>query len=496
MRRQITTTANSSHHFLLGSLQTKAKAQEPKLSRSSLVLKFKLTSELVASVRALDRLGGAAPGHSQPRDARQTTGSLASADITRSHRNQSHGFPQKGPAETQQQVSGARLMELLRLECRYKLTEVSDVTFNELRVSGRPSAPSGGPSSSGGDTLERRRRSSNQWRHFELTSADINVESSPRRATDLKLFKSHTNQVMQSNCPARRRDLMLLLQPKRSSSKRSACRLGLLALQREDPAILADESDSSADPTHEPLQLMNSQSPPELPIGSTLSVNCSTLGALSWSPLASSVSSSVSTSPSWSTFARGRSVSTATDNELQAPHQQRSYCDDQEARRRLLISGKHPWPSSGPLDQVVANQRSRSSSLLQQQPNNRRDHVAYVTLDPTTTNTIASSAQANSKKRQQQQQSHDSNLLDDKLSLPPEFAAADSSNFGSQQQDQLHNNNEQTDDSSDWLAPPLLEWFINDQEVSSRSLSVLLSLSCELPLVWLNNKPPDLLPGD
>jgi hypothetical protein len=235
-----------------------------------------------------------------------------------------------------------------------------------------------------------------------------------------------------------------------------------------------------------------------------LAVNCSTLGALAATPLAAlRRTGSGGQPPPRASYAHDHDDHNHDQEERpDRADQSVIYCGDIEARRRLLISGKHQL-AGPPADQPgwsATNQRHKGASWQQHQQQKRyQHHAAYVSFEVTTSASLNSTADNNGdhrdnyqhrrRQRQPQQRQQQQQQLqlppqaartgadyDDKLDLSNLNGAADSSRpialDGAKSLDQLLGassaelDTSVASDNTAWRAPPLLEWFINNQEVS------------------------------
>lgn len=166
----------------------------------------------------------------------------------------------------------------------------------------------------------------------------------------------------------------------------------------------------------------------ELPEGALLTLNCTTLGAIVHEQALGGDSN-------WP-LAPSRRVFHAADEANREPPPTIDYCADPMSRRRTLISGKH---------QTSANER-RGQRVAHQ--------IAYIILESATTSDYESS-------RLRGRPQSDNNLSAAELAQTSASGVTKSSaqlDSWQQQQQQQH--------SDQLLAPPLLEWFINNQEVS------------------------------
>lgn len=292
-----------------------------RLFGSSLSLKFKLTSSL------LDALGEPNQRTNQSRALWAASMPIVSA--------QSH------------QPDWA-----LRIQCKYKLTEVSDVTFNELQL----------------------------WPTDASRQPDPLTLSAPAR-----LAKTTDNEVAQTPNPARRFELERLVARISNQTSTDTCQL---ELQPDDPLIVvtSDNNDQPGGRTSavEPDWLASGaeRRRRHLDSGRALELDCLTLSS------------------------------------IRAAHETLT-CDQPAVRKRALVSG-------------LAEERNSA----QHWPGHQRALVAYLSLG-------ASGVQ---------QPADRDALSAGQVSAGSKSARADSTPL-------------------DWLAPPLLEWFINNQEVSGDTSS-------------------------
>lgn len=288
-----------------------------RLVSSSLGLKFKLTSSLLGAI-----------SESNQRGNQSRAPSAASSPTAPAYSYQSD-WP-------------------LRIQCKYKLTEVSDVTFNELQL---------GP-------------------------ADLNRNlESVIQSTSARLVKTADNEVAQTPNPASRPELERLLTLAANQSNSDTCQL---ELQLDDPLIVAT-NDITRDRPGVPVAddpdnqwIAGERRRRQLIAKDPLELDCLTL------------------------------------SKLRAPHRALT-CDQAHIRRRTLISG-------------LPEERNSTQTL----PGRQRPLVSYLSLGAAS---LVSQAD------------RDGPLASDGVVAPARHTRADSTPL-------------------DWLAPPLLEWFINNQEVS------------------------------
>lgn len=325
-----------------------------------------------------------------------------------------------------------KLLDLLKLECKYKLTEVSDVTFNELLVA---AGPIRGDKVAGGRQRARRHQPS---------TAKSHRRSSPRALRALRappeLIKSPDNQILQ----ARPGELDL------GSLRSHAATCGSSAgVQLDDPVMIwrhgpnstsdePDEVDEVQDddddeglplPARRPKQQHTGDrmAALEVPVGSTLAVECATLAELTV----------------------GRRTSTRAD---QSQEERGHFCGDWQARRKSLISGRYQLTAAaGEEPAANSNNNNNRSSFGANRPTNRQQLVAYVSLPARLLSAEGEDDNQHDGDGDGQIDAADSPKLDEdpQLQLQPQQTTREAS------RDEL-------------LAPPLLEWFVNHQEVSTR----------------------------
>lgn len=302
------------------------------MSRASLSLKFKLSKQLVSQL------------------ANEINYKVSeSAD---NQRNQSHRQRQQPGRNYNNQLQ-------LRIQCKYKLTEVSDVTFNELTFT------------------------TNQQQQQQSSFAPLNWPDS----NQLQVFKSAHNQVTQWRSSASLEQLWAALTDSTRWPTRDTCQLGALALQPDDPLIF--QPDLVADQRRRRRELLQ---PFEL--GQSLVANCCTLASLPMQPRQAAES---------------------------------HFCSDRSTRRKALISGRS-----------AANEPSRNQLVEGQQS------VGYLSIPEWPLS-----------------------------SLPLVESAADEM-AGQKQTLAEWLRNFTTVANTNYLdAPPLLEWFINNQEVSVEPVQVI-----------------------
>lgn len=362
------------------------------LARVTSTIRFRLTSEL------LTRFGHA----------------VSAANSTTKHKAVTNVVAQR------QQLIAAAAHSQLRLQCLYKLSEVSDVTFNELVVRAPDVAR---------QPLAHHPSQSHRGRWTKSRVSGARVHKSPS-----------TNQVLQRPVPANARLLRVALR-----SAEDACERGALALQPEDPVLVAvssasqrtaDKQAAAGNGDNERLgdddgddnveserrrkrrgQLADEQdtgrralhsSSRALSVGDAISVDCATIGALLLN--ADAVDDN----------AVETAAAAANDNDNDEGDEQvggQYYCADKAARRRALVSARAPAAD------LAASQLIYEQHLRQQHNNNYANNrlVAYLSLT-----SAATSAPNNSRAHKH----------------TARFVSADASH-----------------------APALLEWFINNQEV-------------------------------
>lgn len=337
----------------------------------------------------------------------------------------------------------------LRLQCKYRLTEISDVTFNELVAVAAPTVGDGnraGPGTGGRQELgplratgdsdsDRRRRRRQAGDYSSASYAPMPVARPPDLAGSIRVSRTLTNQIVQDKCPASERGLRRSLGARSATVPSAGCSLGSLALQPDDPLISApaasdrqpDFGQTTADATGVAGGLL------ELKMGQLVALNCLTIAAL--------------TRSSRTTIERDRDNNEhnqdnidATDDDDDDDNEQNyrfgsrptalagqtGVCLDEAARRRLLVSGK-----SQVADQIDTTGGSNNSR------NNSRPAIRLVAQ------LVLAAGQ------------------DSLLQL---VSAAPAPPLGAQSPRHL----------APSAAPPLLEWFINNQEVSSRVCLVIV----------------------
>ena len=368
---------------------------EPQLVRAALSLKFKFSQQLLATLVATS---GAGPTTGRRNQSQSQSRPLAERLV---------GATNQQPADS---TGPLGLVELLRVDCKYKLTEASEVTFNELVVAQQLARPSRQPA----------REAAN--RRSAATSGAWLGEPSP----SLKLVGQ---QLLQANCPAGPGDLWRAIRGLRS---RAACRLGALAMGPDEPLIVAGSSPLEqefglgaelelGERRRRRRQPGSAERHLEAPVGSVLRLNCSTIGALEQVAQVSDYNDD-------ELSIGGAAAEDAADSAHRHWHQSHlatGYCNDTTLRRRSLISGRFQSTNEpevgapGPL-----NQRRPAATATMSK--GRTAQVAYLSLGSPTPWPSGP---------------------------PSRQTAADSSDDTSNRR-------------RDLVAPPLLEWFINNQEVS------------------------------
>lgn len=419
------------HSFFALKSQSESKLNEPTLFKQTLSLKFRLTAEL------LHWIGSTLQQRQQPAE----TGSVARA------RNQGNQSLLGDSSVSYQQ---------LRLQCKSKLTDISDLTFNEMWV--RQKLP----------------QTSSQAHHSRseeaaATTTTTSRSSTRRRLTDatptsgslVSLGRLPDQRLGQSKCPAKRAELQAGLRG--GGSGGGDCRLGQLALQPDDPLIVeaeaVDQWSAAAERTSEAASTLSEVASPddedeeesepsrrrrrrrrqviggvELSIGDAISVNCSTISSV-----------------------------LAGD--------EASICSDSEARRRSAISGKYQLAHESHPDALAANQRpqqqqqqhwmrssgwigNRGGQQQQQQQSSGGKLVSQLMLTEEQLESLAASSQPANDSAAAATTGGASHEAESTLS-------SGGGGGGTTAADKTKANGEQRLE-----APPLLEWFINNQEVS------------------------------
>ena len=454
----------------------------------TLALKFKLSAELLL---ALNQNGPATnhgnesasrPNHllaaSNQRNQsqsskwrRQQQRRAAGPSATSASADQS--APQLGQMSPYQLQRRADRLEL-SLQCKYKLTEVSDVTFNEL-VAREPAASSPvGSEAAPGQPAEplaaELAEQSGVADQEAAATTDSRLAHQPAgwmaQESGLILGKSAHNQVTQSESPASGRQLWLALQALKSGAQ-DACQLASsLVLLPDDPLIVEPDGDDSEEPlaggARGRRQLVKGGS-----AGDLISANCSTIGALL---------AQAAPSPSKRPLVGGRRR--RPNNGQVEPV---SYCGDQVARGRPVVSGKYQ-----PNEDRNFNQRQQSPGrplggfARQQAAQSGARYVAYLSLAGVSSATATATADKDGKARADgsssgaepggglrtaagQQRAPGTSADSSRSSAPPFLQPAPAPGW--------------PDAEEALLAPPLLEWFINNQEVSGHVCHYLAALA-------------------
>lgn len=533
-------------------------------------LKFKLSAELLVAFA------------NQPNKQHSTTVSQ------RNQRNQSHVKPNTSLATNQQQQQqqhqdrpqlSSYLFQLqqqpqppllqLKLQCKYKLTEVSDVTFNELlarqvvsqatdsgdttTISTAASVPTETSLKLGPD--EHRKSIS-----FLLEASQISRVSKDRKVNEddwsrgakrrrwmeeetrkgngfVTISKSADNQVTQNKCPATHRELLKALSrlPARSSD---ACLVGVSPLLLDDPLIVeqttepitnsADVEGSSGSITSKAGGL--SEVTPEMEAEGEIETNKSEFEEERQyvSGVGRIVARKVASSPAQnnvgdknlnarqSVVSKGENINLVKSNnnvlrvncltlgtllsnsETFSSNINTEFCIDVLNRRQALISGKHQLYSQASGLNVdfnpASNQRPYSHRLgsnnnsISNMNFNKQGGVllSYLSLSGLTRSGDTTSDNATTRQVQQaaanllaklSNDNGDGHNLGGVTNWP---IVADSSRNGDSSlvdgrgsgSGDIREHDRDTE-AQHWqlLAPPLLEWFINNQEVS-------LMLSC------------------
>lgn len=404
---------------------------------------------------------------------------------------------------------------LLRVECRYKLTEISEVTFSELALA-RSSLgvmeelpPETGPE----EEPEVEVGAEDQ----EQAEGGDEPGGLLRRERRHRLMRTGANEIVVSDLEGQRlasgasqsaAQLAQLLRP----SQEACTRLGPLALDRDDPVIVegrggarratkrrhqAAQSSSSAAPHTKRLAVPSSapsESALDEELGSRLSMSCATLG---------SVVSSMAGQWAENEPQQGRPETTRTRRvQSTGRRNQAPFCNDTLLQRSSLVSGRYQLRAAESAGAMEAQSAARWSSPSgssnhelggensvaghprgkQTAATSRQSHqlVAFLRLDHEREQSWAILSNLLGGQRDFKPQA---NLAPD-LGAPTALAAASGLAPRGDPMQQQHPG------AHALLAPPLLEWFINNQEVST-VLLLLLSLSKVFsPLIVALNSGP------
>lgn len=500
----------------------------------------------------------------------------------RNQRNQSHVKPNTSPATNQQQqqkqkqqhhISRPQLSPYLfqqppllqlKLQCKYKLTEVSDVTFNELLArqvvsraidGGRQTTAANAQAQSQSQStetsfklelvgLEERRKSISSLLEASHVSRvpngnEDNGEELLRRVDERRrwmqdgsgagnefvtIARSADNQVTQSKCPASHGELLKALA--RLPARSDACRLGVSPLSLDDPLLveqtrerpiaesgdigetnggaasntggsfeLETESDinkreldeqenvsrgrsrvassSAQNKASDERNVLNMRQNVvlrgedgnlvQLDNNNVLKLNCLTLGTL-----------------------------LSSSEEIFGSNIETQFCIDALDRRRALISGRynqsHNQASSSNEDSSAANQRpyshrsgSNNNGIGNGNKLKENGLFSYLslsgltssgeaTLDNSTTTTATMSLLAKLSNNNGDGQNVDG-VTNWPIIVADSSGSGDSSLVGGRRRGVVGIDRDHETQQWQLLAPPLLEWFINNQEVS-------LMLSC------------------
>lgn len=468
-------------------LEQKSKLQEPNLFRLSLSLKFKLSAELLLALSS----GGDDGITSNTSGANGSSGGGGyKVSYLTNQRNQSSGknlverqtgaqlSPQHLHSRQQrlQQQQRTGLDFKIKLQCKYKLTEVSEVSYNELVVRQmEASRPILMPVESNGGRAKRKLTTERTQTFDRRQPAQRWTKSASESL--VRVGKLAGNQVTQSKCPAGSGQLRRAVYNQTLAA--NACRLGSLALLPDDPvlvaaettelpqdnldedeeaaALAADEQDGETSEERKLLKVTSvqassssdssaaSQQELNLSVGDSISVNCSTISALS--------SSAAATFQAADSAQQQQDYNQPDESEYWPSTSVGAFCNNQKERSRSVISGK--YHTNEEQDQ---NQRSFSASASNRQPvlvgqstashhkQHQLKHVAYLSLQ--TDKLWIGGGQALGASATQL-----AGLVAPHQSFSPTKQAT---NAESAEQNYNHQS----------LAPPLLEWFINNQEVS------------------------------
>lgn len=312
----------------------------------------------------------------------------------------------------------------LRIQCKYKLAEVSEVTFNELAIGGqaRRKWSAGSRKQAAGGQRQRR-----------ATRPEVRLNKS-----------SSSHQVIQSKSPASARSLANFLQNHYYANIEQQCNLGSLALLPDDPVLVEVENLTGELEANDELQddstteLVADQS-----VGDSLSVDCSTVSGL--------LPTRVAQQRSWRMFRGQCEVKLA------------SFPDGQATRRRLL----QPISTTAGQQQYL-NKNLMSPGTLDNNNNNHNNGLANEEED---SDPVGPDQRVPANQRQL--------LTGHAVARGPAAAYLwldrAITPIGDNQEQRSPTPTTTTADSSTsepnpLLAPPLLEWFINNQEVSVHSL--------------------------
>lgn len=126
-----------------------------------------------------------------------------------------------------------------KIQCKYKLTEVSDVTFNELVITQQSTQlqRDADPLLRKSSRSQRKLVTTEKRRKEELDKNFRFKRRSPNQ--DVKVAKSTTShQVLQTKYPANHKSLLNYLFYSKQNNQDDQCKLGSLALFQDDPILL------------------------------------------------------------------------------------------------------------------------------------------------------------------------------------------------------------------------------------------------------------------
>lgn len=362
------------------------------LTRSSLALSFELSAELL---RLAQR--AAASQLQQPV-------SLDAPNRSHAHTRAAAVRRRKWPPPAQPQPQTDATQMRLSLRCKYKLTEVTDIAYNELSVRLRTqpvdaAQQNESPSSAGAESAEfgsefeslSSSASASEFGSESESELDSDSDSESTRA-----IKLDDNRVRQSTL-----ERALLVRALTGRSSRPTSGAGgrcdrFVQLQSDDPLLV--RPNGAANASEQALPLVAAP-------GDRLRLNCSTARAL-------------------------LADSSATPPELGRP------CDDAQVVRRRALSSVATAPAAADSDAAVD---APLRQVVRAGGNKQPAAVAYLVLDSDAQRRLAmQSARPNEPQP-----------------APPTTTTATSTGASSRR----HSREQQQ-------PPPLLEWFINNQEVS------------------------------
>lgn len=487
--------------------ERKSKLNDPSLFKLSLALRFRLTSPLLASLAPNATGSHFNQGNqSQHPVSKQPNGAFLSPQSL--HQQQSYQLSRDSMAN----------QAAIRLQCKYRLTEVSDVSFNELILTSttgpttkrraKTSAQiaenedrdeSNIPSARPAELQRRNKQKSPRFAHGRFPESNPRSKFAQLRPLNVLVTKSsQENQVTQKKCPANEFELGSQFRMSSKQAQSEACSMGALVLQPDDPVIVEPNKQLGAYDLGEKLEgeahfLNRDTDERQLDPKASLQVDCMTIATLSSSNFPHSMVSSIRDSieeENDSDSSQDINDNDAIDESLGGSSNLASmgYCNDEQTRRRLAVSGKtfnNELTAFSGIDQLISRSTPRSVAAMNLRlaylnvanslGRNESDHpkASRQSGEPSGRH---GSAKHLAGSTGQPSATTDEAGLHSSADLDP---LASISSFDGPNSRLASAQLEPT-----FLTPPLLEWFINNQEVSRQPTILGSSFSPKIRSRW------------